>query len=173
MYQNIHILCMAGYVQNAMQVSVHSHRYVHVPHQKLKSHDNINFENIWKEIIQEKLKGAIVWHRNELKKITSQNVGKYHVVLNDLIKIKKSSINLAKIGDYVEFKDLSVLPQRCATLEVMKITYFHQNGNIGTDKDLYPKSDSTHYGHFRSPFYLHNGRKIKNKISYTHFKLLL
>jgi hypothetical protein len=98
-----------------------------------------------------KIEGAIVWHNNELKRITSQNVGKDHVVLNDLIKIKKSSIRLAKVGDYVEFKDLSVLPERSSALGVMKITYFHKNGNVGTDKDLYPKSDSSHCSHFRRP----------------------
>jgi hypothetical protein len=98
-----------------------------------------------------KIIGAIVWHKNELKRITSQNVGKYHIVLNDLIKIKKSSVKLAKIGDDVEFKDLSCLPERCYSLGIMKITYFHKNGNIGTDKDLYPKSDSTNLSHFRRP----------------------
>ncbi len=95
-----------------------------------------------------KVFGAIVWHRNELKMVTSQYVGKYYVVLNDSIKIKKSSIRLAKIGDKVKYKDLSILPERCMLKTNMKITYFLNNGIIGTDKDLYKKSDGTHYCHF-------------------------
>lgn len=99
-----------------------------------------------------KKEGAIVWHKNELKRVSSQNVGKDHIVLDDLIKVKKTSVKLAKIGDQVEFKDVSILPERCAGLSDMKITYFHINGNVGTDKDLYPTSDSTNHAHFRRPF---------------------
>jgi RNA-binding protein YlmH len=98
-----------------------------------------------------KVTGAIVWHENELKVITNQNVGKEHRLLNNLTKVKKSSIRLAKIGDAVKYKDLSVLPERCATVSDMKITYFRSNGIVGivgTDKDLYPTSDGSAYGHF-------------------------
>ena len=84
-----------------------------------------------------KVTGAFVWHKNELKAITNQNVGKEHIVLNNVTKVKKSSVKLAKIGDAVKYKDLSVLPDRCATVSNMKITYFRANGIVGTDKDLY------------------------------------
>jgi hypothetical protein len=96
-----------------------------------------------------KKEGAIVWHKNKLKRVTSQNVGKDYIVLDDLIKIKKSSVKLAKIGDSVEFKDLSILPKRCSEKSDMKITYFRFNGIVGTDKDLYPTSDGSAYSHFR------------------------
>lgn len=95
-----------------------------------------------------KVAGAIVWHQNELKVITNQNVGKKHLVLNNLTKVKKSSVILAKIGDAVKYKDLSVLPERCATVIDMNITYFRANGIVGTDKDLYPTSDGSAYSHF-------------------------
>lgn len=98
-----------------------------------------------------KEEGAIVWHKNELKRVSSQNVGKDHIVLDDLIKIKKSSVKLAKIGDMVEFKDLSILPEYCAERSDMKITYIRFNGIVGTDKDLYPTSDGSDYSHFRKP----------------------
>jgi hypothetical protein len=99
-----------------------------------------------------KKSGATVWHKNELKVITSQNVGKEYVILEDAIKLKKSSVILAKIGDSVEFKDLEVLPTRCEKMIDMKITYFNSNGCIGTDKDLNQVNDSSHYSHFRKPF---------------------
>jgi hypothetical protein len=92
--------------------------------------------------------GSIVWHNNELKMITSQNVGPNHVILNNIKKVKKSGIRLARIGDSVSFKDLSVLPARCATQNDMHITYFLNNGIVGTDKDLYPDSDGSDYSHF-------------------------
>lgn len=95
-----------------------------------------------------KVTGAIVWHKNELKVITNQNVGKEYMRLNNLTKVKKSSVKLAKIGDVVKYKDLSVLPERCATVSDMKITYFRENGIVGTDKDLYPTSDGSAYFHF-------------------------
>lgn len=95
-----------------------------------------------------KVTGAIVWHENELKVITNQNVGKEHRVLNNLAKVKKSSVKIAKIGDAVKYKDLSVLPERCATVSDMRITYFRENGIVGTDKDLYPTSDGSSYDHF-------------------------
>lgn len=95
-----------------------------------------------------KVTGAFVWHKNELKAITNQNVGKEHIVLNNVTKVKKSSVKLAKIGDAVKYKDLSVLPDRCATVSNMKITYFRANGIVGTDKDLYPTSDGSAYSHF-------------------------
>ena len=95
-----------------------------------------------------KVIGAIVWHENELKMITNQNVGKEHLVLNNLIKVKKSSLRLAKIGDAVKYKDLSVLPERCTTVSDMKITYFRTNGIVGTNKSLYPTSDGSAYSHF-------------------------
>lgn len=91
--------------------------------------------------------GAIVWHRNELKIITNQNVGKDDVILNNLIKIKRSSIRLARVGDKVKYKDLSKLPERCASHRRMKIAYFMQNGNVGTNRDLYD-SDSSWFSHF-------------------------
>lgn len=95
-----------------------------------------------------KVTGAIVWHEDELKAITNQNVGKDYRVLNNLTRVKKSSVKLAKIGDPVKYKDLSILPDRCATVSDMKITYFMDNGIIGTDKDLYPESDGSGFGHF-------------------------
>ena len=98
-----------------------------------------------------KKEGAIVWHRNELKRVYEQDVDKDLLVLNDLTKIKKSSVKLAKIGDMVEFKDLSILPEYCAERSDMKITYFRFNGVVGTDKDLYPTSDGSDYSHFRKP----------------------
>lgn len=95
-----------------------------------------------------KVYGAIVWHKNELKQVSSQNVGRKDVVLNDEVQIRKNSIRLAKIGDKVKYKDLSILPERCKKKEDMKITYFLHNGIVGTDKDLYPKSDGSSYSHF-------------------------
>ena len=91
---------------------------------------------------------AIVWHKNELKMITSQNVGREHCVLENITKIKKTSVRLAKVGDKVKYKDLSILPDRCSIVSDMKITYFRKNGTVGTDKDLYPTSDGSNYGHF-------------------------
>lgn len=98
-----------------------------------------------------KKEGAFVWHKNELKRVSSQDVGKDHIVLDDLIEVKKASVKLAKIGDSVEFKDLSILPERCAEKADMKITYFRDNGIVGTDKDLYPSSDGSAYSHLRKP----------------------
>lgn len=95
-----------------------------------------------------KVYGVIVWHKNELKMITNQNVGKNYIVLNNLIKIRKSSVRLAKIGDNVKFKNLSVLPKRCADQKDMHITYFLDNGIVGTDKDLYSKNAGSYYTHF-------------------------
>jgi len=98
-----------------------------------------------------KKSGAIVWHKNELRVITNQNVGKNHIVLENVIKIRKSSVRLAKIGDSVEFKDLTSLPERCSKMVDMKITYFTSNGNVGTDKDM-NEFDSSKHSHFRKPF---------------------
>lgn len=95
-----------------------------------------------------KVAGAIVWHKNELKMITNQNAGKEYCVLENITKIKKTSVRLAKVGDKVKFKDLSILPDRCFTVSDMKITYFRLNGTVGTDKDLYPTSDGSNYSHF-------------------------
>lgn len=95
-----------------------------------------------------KVTGAIVWHENELKIITNQKVEKEHLILNNLTKVKKSSVRLAKIGDDIKYKDLSVLPERCATVSDMKITYFRANGIVGTNKDLHPTSDGSSYTHF-------------------------
>lgn len=93
--------------------------------------------------------GAIVWHDNELKMVGNQNVGAKYILLDNITKVRKQSVRLAKIGDSVEYKDTSGLPERCATLKDMKITYFLENGGVGTDKDLYPDSDSSTYSHFK------------------------
>lgn len=95
-----------------------------------------------------KVHGAIVWHRNELKMVTNQKVGKNRICLNNLTDVSKNTVKLAKIGDSVKYKDLSILPERCADKKDMRITYFLHNGGVGTDKDLYPKSDSSNYSHF-------------------------
>lgn len=96
-----------------------------------------------------KCANAIVWYNGELKMILNNSVGKDYVLLNDLDHtVKKRLVKLAKIGDSVKYKDLSILPKRCADKKNMKITYIRSNGIIGTDKDLYPKSDGSSYGHF-------------------------
>lgn len=92
--------------------------------------------------------GSFVWHNDEIKLITNQNVGAFHIVLNNRDKVIRNHVKLVKVGDELEFNDLSALPDRCSTYGVMKVTYFHTN-SIGTDKDLYENVDSTHYSHFK------------------------
>ena len=96
-----------------------------------------------------KVVNALVWFKDELMAITNQNVGKEHIVLNNLHKVKKSSVRLAKVGDSVKYKDVSILPERCRNRKNIKITYFLDNGLVGTNRDLYKNCDSTAYGHFK------------------------
>jgi hypothetical protein len=90
--------------------------------------------------------GAIVWHEMQLKRITNQNVGKEFIVLENLVKVKRGDVKLAKKGDAVKFKDLAVLPERCSKMGVMRITGFLENGIVFTDKD----TSGSGYGHFEA-----------------------
>lgn len=90
--------------------------------------------------------GAYVWYKGQLMRITSQNVGLPNVVVNNLHKVSKNQIRLAKIGQAVEFKDLSILPDRCSEIPVQQIVRFLSNDLITLSAD----NDSTNFGHLKA-----------------------
>ena len=51
--------------------------------------------------------GSFVWHNDEIKLITNQNVGAFHIVLNNRDKVIRNHVKLVKVGDELEFNDLS------------------------------------------------------------------
>jgi len=96
-----------------------------------------------------KIVNSFVWFKDEIMVITNQKVEKDYVILNNLHKVKKSIVRLAKIGDKVAYKNLDILPERCKKSKNIRITYFLDNGLIGTNRDLYKDCDSTGYDHFK------------------------
>ena len=97
-----------------------------------------------------KVNGALVWHRNEIKRITKDDYefeGKKGIILENQEVYAKSTVRLVRVGHEVTFKEGLGLPERCKP-EKRVITYLRKNGGVGTDKDLYPTSDSSSYTHF-------------------------
>ena len=97
-----------------------------------------------------KVNGALVWHKNEIKRVTKDDYefeGKKGIILENQTVVSKSTVRLVRVGDELTFKQGLELPERCKP-ERRVITYLMANGGVGTDKDLYPKSDSSNYSHF-------------------------
>lgn len=94
-----------------------------------------------------KINGAYVWYRGMLKRITSQNVGKDHVIIANLFKVKRKSIKLAKIGDLVSFEPIPLigLPDRCKEIDHTKILEFRGNDQVLLAFD----NDTTHFDHLK------------------------
>lgn len=78
---------------------------------------------------------AIVWHKKTLGIITTQNVGKDFLLINNLDKVKKNEVKLLKVGDVVKIDSnlISQLPERWQTKNHMLVTKILSNGIIETD----------------------------------------
>ena len=105
----------------------------------------------WAHSPTPKGKGAFVWHKGEIKMVSKSDADiEGFLILDRKVKVRRDSVRLVKVGDLITFKDglEDILPERCKPGK-RKITSMHENGLIGTNKDL-DYSDSSAYTHFKA-----------------------